>query len=157
MQDAIEFCNLEELDRLEGVWEFPEDRTTVLVRRTSPSARDYELLLLSTPDCRLQPGERIGLLEPSADVNRYKLSLFMKRDLGVLASSRSCTAEFKENANALYIHPMKLRLSFRLPTYFLPKFWRLLNVSFENPGDDLPRGLRKVYPAAPSPTSITYL
>lgn len=156
-KDAMEFCRVEELDRIEGIWEFPEDRTSVLIRRTNINGREYELVLLNTPDCRLVPGERIGLLTPSADANRYKLSLYMKRDLGVLASAHSCTAEFKENAEALYIHPMKLRLSFRLPTYFLPKFWKLLNISFDNPGDDLPRGLRKLYPITSKSEKLTYL
>lgn len=156
MGDAVEFCNRQEIDKIEGVWEFPEDQTTVFIRRTHPSNRDYELILISSPDCRVEPGDRIGVLTPSADANRYQLSLSLKRDYGMLASASNCSAEFNEAKGVMYVHPMKMKLGLKLPS-FLPRFWRIINVSLDDPASELPRGMRKIYPHTLSPEKIVYL
>lgn len=161
MGAALQYCDSKELDKIEGIWEFPEDQTSVLIKRTNRNANDYDLILINTPDCRLLPGETIGKLSASADRNRFKLSLYMKRDYGMLASARVCTAEFKDNYSALHVHPMKLNLSLGSLTgigqLFLPKFWRLVRVSLDNPSSSLPRGLRRIYPTPSSNQKISYL
>lgn len=155
MEEARLYCDRNELEEPEGIWEFPEDETRVLVIRDPGKAGTFDIIILSTPDCRLEPGERIGSLRQSADNRKFHLSLFARRNFGILSDLHSCLAELKEKDNSLFIHPRKIKISFR-SLWFLPRFWRSLRIRIEDPAADIPHGLVRVYPIEP-PKKTVYL
>ncbi|MDE6338171.1 MAG: hypothetical protein K2K97_00090 [Muribaculaceae bacterium] len=152
---AYEWCDSSELMQPEGIWEFPDDQTTVLIKRMPQSARAFDIFIIDTPDCRLNPGEKLGELHRSVDSNKFKLNLFTRRNMGILTDSRLCSAELKESGDAFILHPRNFKISFRT-MWFLPKFWRSLKVSVDNPASKLPYGLTRIYPRT-SPLSPFYL
>lgn len=142
---ALEYCRDATLDRLEGLWEFPEDETKVLIKK-SDIRYEYDIIVVSTPDCRLIPGEKVGTLAGSPDPDKFRLSLHCSRKYGLLTDTRSCLAEFRKNDGALVITPGKLSVSLRGVSWLLPRFWRMLRLSYKNPLDKLPAGLIRLYP-----------
>lgn len=145
LESAMQYCHETELEGPEGIWEFVEDETIVLIKKENRGGKDYDIIIVSTPDCRLKPGERIGSLQRSAKRGKYKMNLFVSRNMGTFTDSRICLAEYIDKEDAMHVQPMKLKISVRT-MWFLPKFWRSLRISFDNPAADLPRGLLKVYP-----------
>lgn len=148
MGRAMDYCRGRELRAVEGIWEFPDDETRVLIRVNGYNTHRYDVILITSPDCRLNPGEKIGELEASPEKGKMKLSLFAARKDGILSDSRNCMAEFRDADDAILIHPRKIDISLvRRATSLLPKFWKLLGtVSVDNPVGDLCRGLIRVYP-----------
>lgn len=142
---AKDFCDHAELMQPEGIWEFPDDETMVLIRRAPNSTSKFNIFIIETPDCRLQPGEKLGELQRSADSSKFRMTLYTKRKTGILTDSRNCSAELKENGDTFIMHPAKLKFSMRT-MWFLPKFWRSLRFSIDNPASSLPYGLIRVYP-----------
>lgn len=145
MQSARQYCDQTSLEGPEGIWEFTEDETSVLIRRKAHGARGYDIIVVSTPDCRLKPGDIIGNMERSAKKGTFKMHLYTSAHMGVLSNPRQCAAEYSDGNDSMLIHPQKIRISVRT-MWFLPKFWRSLRVSFDNPAGDLPPGLCRVYP-----------
>lgn len=144
-QAAIEYLRNSPTDFVEGIWEFPEDETTVLIKRGLHNIRQYDIIILSTPDCRLTPGETIGTMEQTADRNRFKLHLYISRKYGALSDIRTCAGIYNEKSDALLIEPRKISLKMSTP-WFLPKFWRSIRVRVSDPAASLPKGLLKIYP-----------
>ncbi|MDE7437065.1 MAG: hypothetical protein K2M93_01135 [Muribaculaceae bacterium] len=142
---AQKYCDTSELTGPEGIWQFPDDETTVLLRRHPHSASKFEIFVIESPDCRLNPGEKLGELHSSADSSKFKLNLYTSRKTGILTDSRSCSAELKENGDAFIMHPLKLKISLRT-MWFLPRFWRSLRINIENPSASVPYGLIRLYP-----------
>ncbi len=145
LEQALGYCDSAPLDAAEGIWEFPEDETTVLIKRVPNTRSDYSLILLHTPDCRFQPGDTIGKMKMSNDKDKFMLNLRMSMDKSPLSNYRECAAVLDSKKGVLRIKPMKLKLSFRT-MWFLPKFWRSVKVGMDNPAGELPVGLRRVYP-----------
>lgn len=145
MESAIRYCREAETEGPEGIWEFVEDETQVLIKKEKLGGNGYDIVVISTPDCRLKPGECIGHIERSAKKGKYRMKLYTSRDMGAFTDSRLCMAEYIEQEDAIIVHPMKLRVSVRT-MWFLPRFWRSLRISFDNPAADLPKGLLKIYP-----------
>ncbi len=145
VSSALEYCRDSPLERLEGLWEFPEDETKVLIKKSN-IPYEFEIIVVSTPDCRLIPGEKIGSLAGSPDPDKFRLSLYCSRKYGVLTNTRSCLAEFRKNDGALIITPGKLSVSLRGASWLLPRFWRMIRVSYKNPLEKLPVGLIRIFP-----------
>ena len=149
---ARAYCDAAPLLRIEGIWEFPSDGTRVLIRRTGPDTKGCDIILLSSPDCRLLPGETIGALTPAAEAGRFRLSLCRRRSQGILSDPAHCAAKLSSSGNSLTINPRKLKL--RLGTlWFLPRFWRALRLSVSDPEGQLTDGLVRLYPRIPDRTS----
>lgn len=145
MPSAIEYCHGAPLASVEGIWEFPEDATRVLIRRRASEPRSYDLILISSPDCRLTPGETIGHMDETSDPSRFRLALFCDRRKGLLTDLRNCSAEFSDKNGSLRINGRKVKLSIR-SVRFLPQFWRLIGISVKDPAAELPLGLIRIYP-----------
>ena len=120
---AREYCDSRGLLRPEGIWEFPDDATKVMIR----------------------PGEIIGRIEETVDPDKYQLSLFCDRRKGILTDMRSCAAELNTDEGTLRISPRGIKLSIRT-IRILPSFWKLFGISLDNPKDRLPVGLIRIYP-----------
>lgn len=152
---AYDFCDHAELMKPEGIWKFPDDETVVLIKRSKSYTGRFDIFVVETPDCRLIPGERLGELTRTADASKFKLNLFTRRNTGVLTDSKSCSAELKESGDAFIMNPRKLKISFRT-LWFLPKFWRSLRISVDDPASKLPYGMIRLYPRT-EPTEPFYL
>lgn len=146
---AHEYCNRTELTEPEGIWQFPDDETTVLIRRAPHSSSIFEIFVIETPDCRLNPGDKLGELQRSADTSKFKMTLYTSRKTGILTDSHSCSAELKENGDVFIMQPRKLKISLRT-MWFLPRFWRSLRINVDNPISRIPYGLIRLYPRATS-------
>lgn len=145
MGRAIDYCTETALVNPEGIWEFADDETIVLIKRSDPRLHRFDIIVVDTPDCRLNPGEKIGSLERTANSDKFRLSLYTSRKTGLLSDLRSCAAELRENGDSFIFHPRKIKISIRYPG-FLPKFWRSLRVTLDNPAATLPYGLIRRYP-----------
>lgn len=142
---ARQWCDSTVLVGPEGIWEFPDDETTVLVSRTIGRKGVYDIYVISTPDCRLHAGDRLGELQSSVDRGKFRLSLFCRHKDKMLTDSRDCLATLSDDGYALLIAKKKYKVSMR-NLYILPKFWRMVRISVDNPLDKLPEGMVKVYP-----------
>ncbi|MDE5797234.1 MAG: hypothetical protein K2H75_08980, partial [Muribaculaceae bacterium] len=146
---AREWCDTTALHPIEGVWIYPEDNVTVLVRRLPdndrPTYRNYDICVVDTPDCSMTPGESIGFLEATADPKSFRLRLFTKRKKGVLSGLMDCAARLTDDENLRVETP---GVRFRLGSLaVLPKFWRMVRISIDNPASRLPVGMVKIYPS----------
>lgn len=153
MGAAMEYCSQAPLTGAEGIWEFPDDMTKVLICKLPESNYKYEIILISSPDCRLFPGEKIGEMEESADRKKLKLALYAGRNKNVLTDMRHCAAEFSDKNDRILIHPRKLKFSVRNSMRrsfdlidILPKFWLTLSAKIEDPAAGLPIGLVRIFP-----------
>lgn len=150
---ALQYCREAELEGPEGIWEFVEDDTRVLIRKSPLGQKGFDIIVISTPDCRLNPGDIIGHMNPSSERKKYKLSLHTSRSRSIFSGTRNCVAEFSDKDDSIRVHPMKIKISMRT-MWFLPKFWRSLRISFDNPAGELPQGLLRIYPQTQPRTPI---
>ncbi|MDE5877727.1 MAG: hypothetical protein K2H47_09580 [Muribaculaceae bacterium] len=146
---AREWCDTTALHPIEGIWIYPEDNVTVLVRRLPdsdrPAYRKYDICVIDTPDCSMTPGESIGILEATADSKSFRLRLFTKRKKGILTGLTDCAARLADEENLRVETP---KFKFRLGSLsVLPKFWRMVRVSIDNPASRLPAGMVRIYPS----------
>lgn len=153
MQAAIQYCRNSAIEGPEGIWEFVDDETQVLIRKSAAGRKGYDIIVITTPDCRLKAGDVIGHLNPSSTRGKYKLSLHTSRSKGIFESTRNCVAEFSDKDDSIHVHPMKIKLSMRT-MWFLPKFWRSLRISFKNPAAELPLGLLRIFPQSKPHTPL---
>ena len=144
-QAAMEYLQRNPLDAVEGIWEFPEDETTVLIKRSADKNRSYDIILLTTPDCRLSPGEKIGYVEQTSDPKKFKLHIYISRKYGVLSDIRICVGRYSEKDEAFFIDPRTV--SIKLNT---------LKVKVNDPTTDLPKGMVRTHPRQ-EPESPIYL
>lgn len=144
---VCDWCDSNMLRRVEGVWEFPDDETRVLVRRSDSMPRRYDLVAVSSPDTRIRPGETIGYLQESAEADKFEMCVCRTRT-GFEALDREagrCLAILRDNDNTIVAKSRKLKFSLG-SRWLLPAFWRMLRVTVSDPLESLPRGLVRVYP-----------
>lgn len=139
---ARDYCDHATLHRIEGIWEFPEDDTRVLLRRQPDSRYRYQLIVLESPDCRMTPGESIANVNATADPNKFEI-----RFLGGnrLSHPVPCVGLFNDKDGAFYIESAKLSLKIRTG-WFLPGFWKAVRFGLGNPAGKLPKGMVRIYP-----------
>lgn len=148
MGAALDFCRERPLDYIEGIWEFPEDNTVVLIKNTDRKRRIYDLIIVSSPDCRLNAGDKIGEMKGTIDSKKFHLSLFTRLRNGIFSDPENCAATFSDSEGAIRVEKKKVKFSLRL-SRFLPKFWRVLSLfSIDNPTEKLPKGLIRLYPSS---------
>lgn len=145
MSGARQYCDNTSIDRIEGIWEFSEDETTVLIKRNKSRRGTYDIILLQSADCRFFPGDTVGSMRESVDKDKLRLRLRIEADKDPMTCSRECAAVFSEKDGTIKIDPIKLKLGMRT-MWFLPKFWRSVKVNINVPSRELPVGIRRVYP-----------
>lgn len=139
---AQEYCDTTALHRIEGIWEFPDDQTRVLIHRQE-AGNAYDITVVATADCRMIPGDIIGNIRPSAEPGTYEMSLSRLKVRGVFSDPGKCKARLADNESSLTFTTRKL--SFRLGSYYLlPKFWRLFRFKIKDV--EIPQGMIRVYP-----------
>ncbi len=154
---AMEYCDSTALLPVEGIWEYPEDGVTVLVRRQAMRGR-FDVVAVESADTRIGPGDVLGTLEGSADPSAFRLTL-ATRDLDDnLGRPAECLATLSKDEQSLYVKTKKRKLSLNA-TWILPRFWRIARLKTTDPLEKLPAGMTRLYPLpdAVIPGSPRYL
>jgi len=146
MGAARDWCDSTMTHRVEGIWEFPEDETRVLVRKQTASATRYVITVVESPDTRLVPGEEIGQMQASTAPTKFAMTLYRTKLKGAAGNPGKCLAVLDEKNDALLVQGRKMKFSLA-SRWFLPSFWRAVRISVKNPLDALPRGMVRIYPA----------
>ena len=149
IEGAREWCDQTMLRRVEGIWQFTDDQTRVLVHRTAGTDNEYLITIIDTPDTRLNPGDNIGSLTASPEPTKFGLKLFTGKKSGKLINPGKCMAQLNETENALLVKSPKIKFSLA-SRWFLPSFWRALRIRITDPTEQLPEGLVRVYPTPAS-------
>lgn len=155
---AIEICDSVPLDNLEGVWIYPEDNVTVLIlknEKTSLSSLpQYEIRVVESTDCNLNPGEYLGKIIPTPDRKKFTVELLTERKGIELLKPKTCIATLSADGDALTFrhNSSKIRLRLNLnPSILLPKLWRgMIRIgtsSSAKDSDKAPEGMIKIYPS----------
>lgn len=144
--EAMEWCSGRALDRIEGVWNYPDDRVKVLIRRSVLAAGDYEIIAVESDDLALVPGEKIGEVRATADPVCYVMRICTRRKKGRLASPKECTATLTASDDGLQIEApgRKWRIN---PLAILPRFWGIVSVRSSQPNKPAPVGMQRIYPS----------
>lgn len=145
MTAARAYCDSAPLAPIEGIWQYPDDGVTVLIRRDTADPRRYEVKAIESEDTRVSSGDVIGTIEESPDPNRFRLTLATEAHKGLTGKSAECLASLSKDAGALHIKMKKRTISLN-PSWILPRFWRMVRVKTRDPLDKLPAGMVKVYP-----------
>lgn len=143
--EARVWCDEDVLAPVEGIWEYPSDDVRVVIKSDDTMRGTFTISILETPDCRLNPGDVIGRLHPTADSRQFRLEQMTRVDPLGLVHPKDCSATLSSDGESLRVKSPKLKLKI-MPYTLLPRFWRLIRVSEKNPADELPAGLVKVYP-----------
>lgn len=145
---AREICDRTPLTRIEGIWEFPDDHTRVLILRRERVDMEYDVIVAETPDCRLHPGDVIGTVKDSADPKKFELNLYRTGGAGKFADMGKCMARLASDGNSITVSASRMKATIRSLSAlsFLPKFWRAIRLSTSRPADELPKGLVRIYP-----------
>ena len=144
-KEIRDWCDSEILQPVEGIWEYPEDGTRVLIKADPEYPGCFCISVIASPDCRLDRGDVIGRLHPSADTRQFRLEQWTHKDKSIFSKSEQCAATLSADGESLKVKSPKLKLKINLHT-LLPRFWRIVKVSYDDPVDNLPAGLLKVYP-----------
>lgn len=144
-KDARKWCDSSNLNPVEGIWDYPEDGTRVVVQADPTAPGSFTITVLSTPDCRLERGDVIGRLRPSADARQFRLVQFTHRDKFSYIKPEECLAILSSDGEAIRVKSPKFKLKININT-LLPRFWRVARLAYNNPVEDIPVGLVKVYP-----------
>lgn len=139
------WCDNNPLQPIEGIWEYPDDNTRVLIKADEVVSGAFSIIVISTPDCRLNPGDMIGRLLPSVDARQFRLEQCTRKDKLALAFPHDCTAILSADGESIRVKTKKLKLKIN-PTTLLPRFWRMVRISIDNPVENLPAGMVKIYP-----------
>ncbi len=143
--EARIWCDNFATNPIEGIWEYPDDNTRVIIKPDSEVPGAFTLTVISSPDCRLSPGDVIGRLYPSIDSRQFRLEQSTNKTNFELLKPHDCLAILSADAESIRVKSRKLK--FRInPSTLLPRFWRIVRFSVDNPTDDLPAGLIKIYP-----------
>lgn len=145
MQSAREWCDNTSLQNIEGIWEFPEDMTRVLVSRDMITPYRYNIILIDSPDTRLIPGETIGYMQASASPAKFEMGIYRTKLNKKLSQLGKCLAQLDDKNGAILVSGRKISFSIG-SRWLLPSFWRLVKLSLKDPLESLPKGLVKVYP-----------
>lgn len=143
---ARDWCDSTMLHKIEGIWEFPDDQTRVLIKRMAGSESSYEIIVVETPDTRLHAGDKIGSLTASPLPTKFDMELYRNKKGGIFGNPGRCLAEFNESADALIVTSRKFNISLA-SRWFLPSFWKAIRIRTTNPTDRLPKGMIRIYPS----------
>lgn len=155
---AIDICNESPLDKVEGIWLYPDDKVKVMIMNDNPNAKtefpSYSIRVVETTDARLHPGEEIGKLYGTSDEKVFKIELATESKNDILLKPKSCLANLSTEGDVFTIKKQKLPFKARLNLNFnrlLPGFWKIVStgISGNASGSSLqaPVGMIKIYPS----------
>lgn len=138
------------LNEIEGIWEYPADEVAVMVVRDESAKGRYAICLVESVDCRLYPGQRLGWIEESPDVRKFRISLCsVLNPGGIPGQFKEGMAILSDRGDVLQIEMPKLKLTFN-PSIVFPAFWNKLRLNLRvkstDPLERLPEGWVKTFP-----------
>lgn len=147
MQAAHDWCDSSPLDRIEGVWEFPDDGVRVLIIGINGES-SYELRVIEGADGKFDPGDVIGIAVPTTDPVRFAIKMRTKLGgpLKALKGWKKCTAKLTTSDMALDVATESHSINWNF-LGFLPHFWRVARLRHSDPQATLPHGMIKIYPS----------
>lgn len=152
---AMLFCRSNPISRVEGVWQFADKLTSVLIARDPFATSRFILRIIDADDARVLPGDTIGFLDITPEPDKFRLRLRTGADFKKHAID--CAATLSKDNNGLTIRRPKVKIE-PSPTMLLSRFWRIVKVRFADPAAELPQGLIRIYPnKAADPYAIIYL
>ncbi len=154
---AKEICDSVPLEKLEGLWLYPEDNVTVLILRSNDSRSgrmpEYQISVVETFDISVSPGDVIGKITATPIADKFTVELFTERKGTGFLKPRSCDATLSKDCETLLLryggNKLKLRINLN-PTVLLPRLWRNLiriNTFQGQPQESNSSGMIKLYPS----------
>lgn len=158
LAQAQDICRELPLESIEGIWNYPEDKVTVLIlgdeeNRLSHGYDKYTISVVETEDARLNPGEIIGMLTSTASANEYRIELVTERKNDLLLKPKSCLATLSKDGDSFIIKKQKSGLRGRLNlnlNRLLPGFWKIVSTGISTASGsriEAPVGMIKIYPS----------
>lgn len=144
--DARNYCDRNALDHIEGIWIYPEDDVTVLIKKDRIDSEKYNIIAVDAKSNHFRLGETIGHLSSTTDPKKYKMKLFTTRKRSILTNPRQCALTLSNDDYAMRVQASSVKITFH-PLYLLSRFWRVVYASYKNPAADLPIGMKKIYPS----------
>lgn len=147
IEAAMQWCDTAPLDRIEGIWEYPEDGVAVLIRKSAIAYGRYDVVALSAAGGAALPGEIIGKVVQTPLPEKFSMQLYTRRGRRQeLCGMRRCELSLVANDYGLSFESVqpKWRLN---PIALLPKFWRLGSLVRREAGKKPTIGMRKTYPS----------
>lgn len=143
--DIREWCDTGILSPVEGIWEYPDDGARVCIQADPTAPGSFSITVINTPDCRLEYGDVIGRLHPTVDAKQFRLEQFTRKDRLNFTKAEQCAATLSADGESLRVKSPKLKFKVNINT-LMPRFWRIVRVTYDDPVEKLPAGLVKVYP-----------
>lgn len=158
MEMAEAICDELPLEKVEGIWLYPEDGVSVLIlnddRENGHSLGSYTISVVETTDSQLHPGEIIGKIEATAQENVYAIELASERKNEFLLKPKTCTGTLSKEGDSFLFKREKSPLKARLNLNFnrlLPGFWKIISTGISATGvansTQPPVGMVKIYPS----------
>ncbi len=144
-------CDDLDLQPIEGIWYYPEEKMTVVVERYSNTfgeeSEDYRVILISASDMSLLPGTVIGYCSRTADGNKYKMWIYSEQRGSVIENPQMCIAELNNGSDELLIERSEINMRVRINfSRFLPKLLKGISAVPSKKDVKVPEGFRKIYP-----------
>lgn len=137
---------------LEGVWYYPEEKTTLAIERTTlPNSYNetYRIIFLDSEEISVLPGTIVGYMQQSAQANKFKMQLYCERNKLTLQNPVNCVATINPSKNELLFEKTTLRFRLRVNlTRFLPSLFKGISISANADAPKVPIGFKKIYPAS---------
>lgn len=149
IDEARRFCDTSTLQPIEGIWAYQQENLLVYIRKSANSRSVppvYDITIIESDDARLLPGTKIGTLNESTDPSVFRMKLYSAWDMGFLTLPQEYLATYRPDHEALYMKGQKLKLSFN-PMRLLPSIFKAFSINYDDPLDDLPKGMIKIYPS----------
>lgn len=160
LDEAIEYLDSSPISTIEGVWSYDDDDAIFLVRKTPLSPKEYDIILIDSPDCRLSPGQKLGSIAATITPSVYTMTLFSKSKKGILSNPVPITATLSSDNTILRLDSPKMKFTIS-PSVILPRLFNILRIGIRikpiDPAPTVADGWQKIYPPSPSSASPIYL
>lgn len=145
-------CDALDLQPIEGIWYYPDEKMTVVIERCSDAVTsmiaDYRIVLVSAADMSLLPGTVIGYCVQSGVHKKFRMWLYCEQDYDILENPQMCVATFNEDSGELLVERSEVKVKVRINfSRFLPRLFRGISIVPTKKEVEVPEGFRKVYPA----------
>lgn len=146
LQEARQYLDSAPIDPIEGIWHSPDDGVDMLFIKEHGAKGRYSITVLQCDDGTLLPGERLGHAELTAEPGKYIMNLFTKRNRKGLTLSKKCVGTLTAEGTAMKVSAPGWKLFFNA-LFFLPGFWKVAHMTYDNPTRTAAPGLFKTYPS----------
>ncbi len=146
MQGAIEWCESRSLDRIEGVWSYPQDGVSVLIHKSSKSEATYDINIVESEKLSLLPGELLGTISATTAPDKFSMKLFTSKTNNKLLRPRECSLALTADDCGLIVKSKTRHWQIN-PMGLLPYFWKIARMKESDPTKNLPIGMIRLYPS----------